>query len=175
MNWKKSMLLRLGERLLNRRWWFVALASLSVLSFELLEYMPFARGVKGSFFFEVLFYGIFLPISTGLALSGLAASRSELAWSTYYQNLIRNLDLQLYNAHSHDELATVFLQFVRVVVPLVGATLYRYDQRTRSYKTILNWSLSKDSSFFDSSFGCTADCPLLAANGGEDRMAVQPC
>ena len=87
--------LRIGEWLLSWRWWWISLASLSVFFFEFMEYRPFERGIQISFFYEIIFYGIILPLSTGLALSWLTTSRAELAWSTYYQNLIPNLNLQL--------------------------------------------------------------------------------
>jgi len=80
--------------------------------FEYLEYELYRRGISIRFFYEVLFYGIFLPVSVGLALSGLSASRSELAWTTYYQNLKHNLERQLFNARSYEELGQVFLEFL---------------------------------------------------------------
>lgn len=177
MSGGKILSLKWGEWLLNRRWWLVALASLAVFLFEFVEYMPFQHGIKLNFFFEILFYAVFLPLSTGLSLSALAASRSELAWSIYYQNLKHNLEIQLSDAHSPDELADVFLQFVRVVVPLVGALVYQYDPRTSSYKTLLSWSLSKDLKSSDTLFDCGAagGCGLRAGHEEKEKNILYPC
>ena len=173
---RSALWLRLGEWLLKRRWWLVASASLLVFFFEFLEYELYRRGITVRFFYEVLFYGILLPVSTGLALSGLAVSRSELAWSTYYQNLKRNLDRQLYSAASHEELGQVFMQFVRVVMPLSHAALFRYDQQVNDYKVIANWALQRNSPFADAAIQCTAvQCPLLTMQPGVDGMGLQPC
>ena len=97
MSRRKLYWIKLGEWLLNHRWWLVAFTSLVVFTFEDIEYRPFTHGVSDSFFFEILSYGVFLPLSTGLALSWLATSRSDLAWLTYSQNLKYNFDLQIYN------------------------------------------------------------------------------
>lgn len=173
---RSTLWLKLGEWLLKRRWWLVTLASLLVFVFEFLEYELYRRGISIRFFYEVLFYGILLPVSTGLALSGLAASRSELAWSIYYQNLKHNLDRQLYDARSYEELGQVFMEFVRVVMPLSSAALYRYDQPSREYKAIASWSLNRRSRFSDTGIQCTAQqCPLLAINDGQDITGVQAC
>jgi len=176
MTWKTSTWLRAGEWLLNKRWWLVALTSLSVFTFEFIEYQPFLNGIPSSFFIEILFYGIVLPLSTGVALSWAAASRTELAWSAYSQGLIHNLGIQLHNAHSHNELAAVLLQFVKVVMPLAGATVYKYDQQSHTYKTILSWSLNKDLSFSDSISECKAQgCPCLNYTSKDDVMFLHPC
>ena len=173
---RSTLWLRLGEWLLKRRWWLVVLASFVVVFFEFLEYELYRRGISIRFFYEVIFYGILLPLSTGLALSGLAASRSELAWSTYYQNLKHNLDRQLYNARSYEELGQVFMEFVRVVMPLSSAALYRYDQQSKEYKAIASWSLSKTSWFSDTGIQCTAlQCPLMTMYSEQDVIGVQPC
>jgi len=176
MTKRKFTWLHVGEQLLNRRWWLVALASLSVATFEFIEYQPFLNGVRPSFFFEILFYGIVLPLSTGVALSWAAASRTELAWSAYSQGLIHNLGIQLHNAHSHNELTTVLLQFVKVVMPLVGATVYKYDQLSHMYKTIQSWSLNKNMNFLDSISKCDGEaCPCLNVSGEGDVMFLQAC
>lgn len=176
MHQRSSVWLKLGEWLLKRRWWWVVLASIAIFVFEFLEYQLDQRGINIRFVYEILFYGILLPLSTGLALSGLAASRSELAWSIYFQNLKHNLDRQLYNARSYDELGQVFMEFVRVVIPLSSAVLYRYDQPSKEYKAIASWSLSKTSWFSDTGIQCTArQCPLLVMNAGQDITGVQPC
>ena len=166
-----SVWFAVGEWVLNRRWWLAGATSLSVFTFEFLEYEPFQEGVNASFFFEIFFYAIALPLSMGLALSWAAASRTELAWSAYYQDLIPNLNMQLHNSHSYDELASVFLQFVRVVAPLVGIAVYKYEQSDHKYKTILNWSLNNDTSLPDSNFACTTDtCPFLTVNIKDKTM-----
>jgi len=167
---------KFGEWLLNHRWWLIVFASLAVFTFEFVEYQPFTQGVSDSFFFEILFYGVFFPLSTGLALSWLAASRSELAWLAYYQNLKHNFELQLYNAHSETELASSILQFIKVVMPVIGASFYTYDQDTRSSKTILNWSLNEDINLFSpEAEDRTGDCPCPMALGEIDTMAIHPC
>lgn len=166
--------IKFGEWLLNHRWWLVAFASLVVFTFEYIEYQPFTQGVSDSFFFEILFYGIFLPLSTGLALSWLAASRSELAWLTYYQNLKHNLDLQLYNAHSEAELALSTLQFIKVVMPIIGASFYTYDQNTQSSTTILDWSLYKDKNLL-SRWNGIGNCPCPVAFEAADMLALHTC
>ena len=176
MDKQSSLWLRLGEWLLRRRWWWIGLASLSVFFFEFMEYDPFQRGVVFSFFLEVGFYGIVLPVSTGLALSWLAGSRAELVWSTYYQDLKRNLDQQLHSVNSHNELAAVFLQFVRVVLPLAGVELHKYDPSAHSYKNILCWSVNRDVDLSTCSFACTAEnCPCLAIQLAEKAMVLHPC
>jgi len=76
---RSSAWLGTGEWLLNKRWWLVGLASLSVFTFEFIEYHPLQQGLNPGFFFETLFYGIILPLSVGIALSWAAASRLELA------------------------------------------------------------------------------------------------
>jgi len=174
---KSSFWLGLGEWILKRRWWLVALASSVIFFFEYLEYELYRRGINIRFFYEVLFYGIFLPVSVGLALSGLSASRSELAWTTYYQNLKHNLERQLFNARSYEELGQVFLEFIKVVLPLSSAVLYKYDQHVNDYKVIGNWSLNKNSRFSDTAIQCTAEqCPLMMTmNPGEDVRGIQSC
>lgn len=165
MDRQSSILLGFGEWLLRRRWWWTSLASLSVFVFEFMEYHPFQQGVKNSFFFELAYYGIALPVSTGLALSWLARRRAELAWSIYYQNLIPNLTLQLHGTHTYDELAEVFLQFVRVVVPVIGVRVHKYEQNGRNHKTVLNWPLENDLPLLDSDFACQTDaCPFVSVN-----------
>jgi signal transduction histidine kinase len=177
MDRQSSILLGLGEWLLRRRWWWISLASSSVFAFEFIEYQPFQQGVRTSFFFEIGFYGIVLPVSTGLALSWLARSRAELAWSIYYQNLIPNLTLQLHNTRTYDELAEVFLQFVRVVMPVIGVRIYRYEQNGRNHKTVLNWPLENDLPLHDSNFACAKDaCPFITVNDPQaDARASQLC
>jgi signal transduction histidine kinase len=166
MDRESSILLGLGEWLLRRRWWWTSLASLSVFVFEFIEYQPFQQGVKNSFFFELAYYGVALPVSTGLALSWLARRRAELAWSIYYQNLIPNLALQLHDTHTYEELAEVFLQFVRVVIPVIGVRIYKYEQNGRNHKTVLNWPLENELPLHGSDFACQADmCPIISVNG----------
>ncbi len=174
---RSSAWLGAGEWLLNRRWWLAGLSSLSVFTFEFLEYQPHLQGISSNFFFEILFYGVVLPLSMGIALSWAAASRSELAWSIYYQNLIPNLSLQMHHAHTYDELASVFLQFVRVVVPLIGITIYKYEQADHSHKTVLNWSLNNNLSLPDSNFACATDtCPFLTVvDSTNSAIALEIC
>ena len=170
--------LRLGEWLLKRRWWWISLATLSVFTFEFMEYHPFqqGRGIELSFLFEISFYGLILPASTGLALTALARSRTELAWSLYYQNLKHNLEQQLNNANSHAELASIIVQFLKVVLPLGGIELYKYDPNVNSYKTILNWSTNPDVKVYHSISECSAQgCPCLAVPSGNGAMTLHPC
>jgi len=170
------MWLSFGQWLLNRRWVIVAVASLSVFIFEWLEYRPFLRGVNANFFAEIIFYGMALPLSTGLALSWLAATRSELSWLNYYQTLKNNLITQLNNAHSRQELAAVLLGFFQVTMPLAGATIYAYEERFHKYKAILNWWLKDTSNDPASISECTAvGCACLTPDAGEDLMVLQPC
>ena len=177
MNKWSSHWLRIGEWLLSRRWWLVMSAILGVSYFEFVEYQPFVRGVNLHFFFEILFYGVVLPASTGLALAWLAASRAELAWAMYYQDLIPNLTLQMHNAHTYDELANVFMQFVKVVIPVVGITVYKYEQGDKNYKTILSWSLNSENPLPDSYFVCaTETCPFITDQDEKDTpIVLQPC
>jgi len=169
---KKSInVIKFSEWVVDHRWWLVAVASLGVFFFEFLEYQPFQHGLSSNFFFEIIFYALILPTSVGIALSGLAASRSELAWSTYYQNLKRNLDSQLYNAHAHADLASVILQFVKVVMPLNGASLYKYDQDENRTKTILDWSLNKHTS----SLFTSETCPCLDVHNEGNAMILKAC
>jgi signal transduction histidine kinase len=157
-----STWLGLGERLLRWRWGWISLASLSVFFFEYREYQPFQNGTDISFFFEITFYGIVLPVSTGLALTALAGSRAELVWTAYYQDLIPNLGLQLHNINTYDELAKVYLQFVRVMIPVIGVTMYKYEQNGNKYETILKWSLENEFPFPDFDFSCTSGlCPFI--------------
>lgn len=168
--------IKIGEWLLNHRWWLVTSISLLVFSFEYVEYQPFTQGVSDSFFFEILFYGILLPLSTGLALSWLAASRSELAWLAYYQNLKHNFDLQLSNAHSEAKLASSTLQFIKVVLPVIGASFYTYDQDTRSSKTILNWFPYEDTNRLSlEAEGWIGGCPCPMAFEEIGTTAIHPC
>ena len=160
-----------GEWLLNRRWWLVVLACMAVLLFEYFEYQPLQRGFSIRFFFEETSYGLILPATVGFALSALAASRSELAWTTYYQNLKQNLDLQLYNVHSHTELASVILQFVKVVMPLLGASFYKYDRDDNRTKVILDWSLNKDINIQYASQAC----PCLVVHNEGNNMMLKSC
>lgn len=162
MNMWSSRWLHLGEWLLHRRWWWITLASLSVFLFEFLEYQPFQRGVEMAFFFEIIFYGITLPLSTGLALSWLAASRAELLWTEYYQELIPNLGLQLHAVHTNDELAKVYLQFVRVMLPVIGVMMYKYQKESTRHEVILNWALETNRSLLDAKTACATEmCPFL--------------
>ncbi len=177
MNSPLSLWLRLGEALLRRRWLWISLASLSVLSFEFMEYNPLQRGVEISFFFEVGFYGVVLPISTGLALTALAGSRAELLWNQYYQELIPNLGLQLHAVRTYDELARVYLQFIRVMMPVIGVMMYKYEKDGNRPETILNWSLDNDHSLPDLNSACTTElCPFIgASNIGAGAITPQPC
>jgi signal transduction histidine kinase len=177
MTKRKFTWLQVGEQLLNKRWWLVVLASLSVFLFEFIEYQPFLQGISSNFFFEIIFYGIALPLSVGIALSWAAASRAELAWSTYYQDLIPNLSLQLHSAHTYNELASIFLQFIKVVVPLVSIAIYKNEPNCHTYKTILNWSLNNDIPLPDSNFACTnGSCPFLTVNISIDGLhSLQLC
>lgn len=162
----------IGRWLLNHRWWLVGLASLSVFSFEFLEYQLLLREVEIGFFIEIFFYGVVLPFATGMALSWLAA----LTFSTYYQDLKHNLNMQLYNANSYPELAEVFLQFVRVIMPLIGATFYRYDDETHNYKLITVWSLNKDPNCKEFPGDCDMEhCPSLPVQPGNNGMALHSC
>ena len=45
---RSSVWLGMGERLLNKRWWLVGLASLSVFTFEFIEYQPHLQGISTS-------------------------------------------------------------------------------------------------------------------------------
>lgn len=176
MNARSPKWLGVGEWLLNRRWWWISLASLSVFFFEFMEYEPFQKGVVVSFLFEILFYGVVLPVSTGLALSWLATSRSELAWSIYSQNLKHNLDLQLHNSHTHAKLAEVIMQFTRVVIPVAGVAIYKYDRGLKSYQNILNWFPGKNPESLPSISNCTlTDCPCRKIQPDDDVMALHLC
>lgn len=176
MNRMSSIWLKLGDLALKRRWWWISFTSASVIFYEFLEYLPHVRGITPLFLFEVIAYGIALPLSTGIALSALAASRSELAWSTYYQNLIPNLALQLHRTQTYDELASLFLQFVRVVIPVIGVAVYKHEQNGRNFQVVLNWSL-ENASMSDLNFSCASDvCPFLTVEDpGRDEMALQRC
>lgn len=170
------MRLRIGEWLLNRRWWVVASTSLSIFIFEGLEYRPFLEGISINFLEEILFYGVALPLSVGLALSWAASSRSELTWLNYYQNLTNNLIMQLHNAHSRRELASALLGFFQVTMPLIGATIYAYDERSQKYRTILNWWLKDNAHTASSISECTAEgCACLHFSTESDPMVLQPC
>jgi len=170
--------LRFGEWLLKRRWWWISLATLSVFTFEFMEYHPFqqGRGIELSFIFEISFYGLILPASTGLALTALARSRTELAWSLYYQNLKHNLEQQLHHANSHSELASTIVQFLKVVLPLVGIEMYKYDPNATSYQAVLNWSANPDLTVSNSISECSAQgCPCLVAHSGNEAMTLHAC
>ena len=170
------MWLSFGEWLLNRRWWIVLVASLSVFIFEWLEYQPFPEGVNANFFAEIGFYGMALPLSTGIALSWVASTRSELSWLNYYQNLKNNLVIQLSNTHSRHELAAVLLGFFQVTMPLAGATMYAYEGRSHKYKSILNWYLKEGSNSPASIFDCmTTDCVCLNQSEVTVPLVLQPC
>jgi len=178
MDRKSTIWLRTGEWLLNRRWWWIALASLSVFMFEYMEYQPFQPGwdYDIGFFFETLFYGVVLPVSTGLALTWLAASRAEMARSIYYQTLKRNLDLQINSAPSHTKLAEATLEFIKLVIPLLSASLYKYDLGARGYTPILYWPPDKIPDDSTSIANCSAaDCPCLIVKPGEISMTLHPC
>jgi signal transduction histidine kinase len=170
------MWLSFGEWLLNRRWAIVLVASLSVFIFEWLEYRPFLEGVNASFFAEITFYGVALPLSTGIALSWVASTRTELSWLNYYQNLKNNLVIQLSNAHSRHELAAVLLGFFQVTMPLAGATVYAYEERSHKYKSILNWFLKEGSNSPASIFDyMKADCVCLNQSEVTVPLVLQPC
>ena len=169
---------RLGEWVLKSRWWLVALISGSILIFELVEYEleRFGFDANTRFIFEIIFFVIFLPVTIGLALSGVSASRSELSRSIYFQNLMQNLDRELFYARSYDELGQLFTEFVRVVVPLSNAALYKYEQQTGKYKLIANWSLNNSSRFSDTEIQCTAEhCQLLRTITRIDVPGVERC
>ena len=175
---KLSYWQRLGEWVLKGRWWLVALLSGSIIFFELIEYELHRLGIDANtrLILEILFFAILLPVSIGLALSGMSASRSELSWSVYYQTLKHNLERQLYDARSYDELAQIFMEFVRVVMPLSDAALHKYDQQADQYKLITNWSLNNNSRFSDTAIQCTTEqCPLLAMITRKDVIGVEPC
>lgn len=173
---KRTRWLGLGDWLLKNRWWLVVLASLSVFVYEFLEHYPLLEESPHTFAYELLFYGLILPVSAGLIFSQLAASRSELAWMVYSQNLVGNLGMQLQEVHAFHDLADAFLQFVKVVMPLSGATIYSCDQQTRTYKPILNWSSKKDLDIANSPLECNAeDCPCLAASPEREGALLQPC
>ncbi len=173
---KRTSWLGLGDWLLNRRWWLVLFASLSVFTYEFLEHRPVLETSPHTFIYELIFYGVILPGSAGLIFSQLAASRSELAWMVYSQNLISNLGLQLQNTHTTYDLADVFLQFIRVVLPINGAELYAFDQKTRKFKTVLNWSSRKDLALSNSPLGCKAEgCPCLESAGAMDDTVLHLC
>jgi signal transduction histidine kinase len=173
---KRPTFLGLGEWLLNKRWWLVLLASGSVFLYEFLEHGPLLRNTPNIFAYELFFYGIILPVSAGLIFSQLAASRSELAWMIYSQNLISNLGGQLQEVHTTHDLADAFLQFVKVVMPLNGASIYSYDQHTRKYKSILTWSSKKELDITNAPLKCKAEnCPCLADSPERENVALQPC
>ena len=169
------MWLSLGEWLLNRRWTMVLVTSLSVFIFEWLEYQPFLEGVNASFFTEITFYGVALPLSTGIALSWLAATRSELSWLNYYQNLKNNLITQLSHAHSRHELAAVLLGFFQVTMPLAGVIVYAYEERSHKYKSILNWFLKEGTNSPASISNDMTDCVCLNQSEVTVPAVLQPC
>lgn len=177
MNGWSSRWLYIGEWLLKRRWWWITLASSSVFLFEFIEYQPFQHGVNYAFFFEIIFYGITLPLSTGLALSWLAASRAELLWTEYYQELIPNLGLQLHAVRTYEALCKVYLQFVRVMLPVIGVMMYKYEKDSDRPVIILDWSLEVDASLPKPSTACAAElCPFINMNEiGKGAMTAQPC
>lgn len=179
MNRESSFWIRLGGWLLHRRWWLVAVGSLGIFVFEFLEYNPSLEDVSNSFFFEITFYGIILPVSTGLALTSLAKFteiRTELAWSSYYGDLKHNLNIHLNNAHSHTELAETLLQFVKVILPLEGMELFKYEQITQIYRPILAWLLDKEVvRFIPAPQVELENCVWSVENIGVDTITLQPC
>lgn len=151
------------------------LASMSIFVFEFIEYDPFVEGVSRNFFFEIIFYGMIMPLSTGLSLSALAASRSELVWSKYYQNLSDNLAIQLQEIHNEDELARVFAQFMSVLMPLVGAVMYKFCQETHSFQIIFSWSLNKEADLTETPFECwDGMCPFKPTQDANE-LIIHPC
>jgi signal transduction histidine kinase len=71
----------------------------------------------------------------------------------------------------------VFLQFVRVVIPVVGVRIYKYEQNGRNHKTVLNWPLENELPLHGSDFACQADmCPIISVNGLKvDTRVPQLC
>ncbi len=168
--------LRISEWLLSRRWWLVAVAMSGVIAYETFEYRPFTKGVNELFIFEVMVYGVSLPILTGLAFSLFASTRSELAWSIYSQNLRQNLRLQMNNAHTYKDVAEVLLQFLRVIFPLVKFTGFELDQSSGCYRTIRTWSLEKGWHPDSPRFDCQSrNCPLTESDSESATILPVPC
>lgn len=138
-----SIWVGLGEWLLKWRWGLVILWGLTVLTKETLEHQIWKRAGLGDFVSDSLLYGLVFPMVFGITLTILVASRTKHIWTLYYQNLRRNLRQQLGDAWSHADIAGVFLQFLRVVMPIIGASVIAYDRATGRYESILEWTLKE--------------------------------
>lgn len=131
--------LRLGEWMLKHRWLLVILWGFQVLAIEVLEKEAKLGDITESIWWETLLYGLVFPAALGISLNLLASSRTEQIWLQYNQNLRRNLRQQLNLANDKYELATVLVQFFRVVMPIMGVEILLYDRTVGRQETIAKW------------------------------------
>jgi hypothetical protein len=103
-----------GEWLLDRRWLWVILAGLLVLTFQIWKVQPFLHGFDRRFWLDGLVYAAVLPASAGLVLSLLSARSREMAWEAGCHHLQPRLQSRLNGAQTYDELAEVLLEFFRL-------------------------------------------------------------
>jgi signal transduction histidine kinase len=126
--------------ILRWRWVFVALIVFLTLTFQfgaqrivgenILDLRVLAR---------IIPYAFVIPLLIGILLS-IEYDRFKLRSAVNDLHLQQVLIRQLANARDWEELSAILLQFPRTTFPLIGASLYLYNNTTGEYLPIAGWS-----------------------------------
>ncbi|MEM2126119.1 MAG: histidine kinase [Candidatus Methanosuratincola sp.] len=126
--------------ILKWRWAFVALIVFVTLTFQFKAQRINSESILDLRLLAVVIpYAFFIPLLIGILLS-IEYDRSRLQNTVQDLHIQQVLIRQLANARDWEELTAILLQFPRTTFPLIGASLYLYNEKTGEYRLIAGWS-----------------------------------
>jgi signal transduction histidine kinase len=137
MKGKSGFKLRLGEKLLERRWLLIVLLCAFGLIFETIDNWVDNEPFDATYFREVFFFGIIYPVGVGWLLTTLLQARTERDEALQQQKFIEDLMA----VPNWNTLLDTITYFPQTVAPVMGTDLFLPSIENGNLTLAADWSL----------------------------------
>jgi signal transduction histidine kinase len=137
MKENSRFMLKLGEKLLERRWLLIVLLCAFGLIFETIDNWVDNEPFDATYFREVFFFGIIYPVGVGWLLTTLLQARTERDEALQQQKIIE----ELMAVPNWNSLLDTITYFPQTIAPVIGTDLFLRLEGDEQFTLAADWSL----------------------------------